>query len=236
MENLAKAILNVMQEVKGIDKSMTVGEGRNTYKGVSDKDVKQIIGAAMHKNGLAILPIGVEPRTEISRWEEETQWGPKQKQSVFTEVKTKYLLLHESGESMELSGYGHGVDSQDKGAGKATTYALKYTLLYTFLTPTGSIDDSDNTHSDEIPAAKKVAEPSTDQKAATMLKKPELVAPDKPMTAVIKTAVDNAFDQKELVAVWNSWQSWHQNKEFIDYITARKKALADPKTKKQVVS
>jgi hypothetical protein len=68
-------------------------------------------------------------------------------------VKTTYLLLHESGESMELQGYGHGVDSQDKGAGKATTYALKYTLLYTFLVPTGKIDDSDNDHSDnkEVP-------------------------------------------------------------------------------------
>jgi len=44
------------------------------------------------------------------------------------------------------------VDSQDKGAGKATTYALKYALLYTFLIPTGKIDDADNSHSDETPA------------------------------------------------------------------------------------
>ena len=44
-------------------------------------------------------------------------------------VKTKYLLLHESGESLELAGYGHGIDSQDKGAGKATTYAMKNALL-----------------------------------------------------------------------------------------------------------
>ena len=49
----------------------------------------------------------------------------KSKQSVFTDAHTKYLLLHTSGESIELSGYGQGVDTQDKGAGKATTYALK---------------------------------------------------------------------------------------------------------------
>ena len=49
-----------------------------------------------------------------------------------------------------LSGYGQGVDSQDKGAGKATTYALKYALLYAFLVPTGKIDDSDNIHSNDI--------------------------------------------------------------------------------------
>ena len=45
---------------------------------------------------------------------------------------------------------GHGVDPQDKGAGKATTYSLKNCLLYTFLTPVGKIDDTDTTHSDDI--------------------------------------------------------------------------------------
>jgi hypothetical protein len=161
MKNLATAILNVMKDVKGIDKSMTVGTGNSSYKGVPDQEVKKIIGESMAKNGLTILPVGIEPTTKIERWEEETFFngksnGLKTKQSVFTEVKTTYLLLHESGESMELQGYGHGVDSQDKGAGKATTYALKYTLLYTFLVPTGKIDDSDNEHSEnkDVPKAK----------------------------------------------------------------------------------
>ena len=149
MKNLAKAILNVMNDVKGIEKSMKVGSGNMTYQGVPDQQVKKIIGESMFKHGLTILPIEIEPRAKVSRWEEKTNYGLKQKQSVFTEVIAKYLLLHESGESQVLSGYGHGVDSQDKGAGKATTYALKYTLLYTFLVPTGKIDDSDTTHSNE---------------------------------------------------------------------------------------
>jgi len=156
MDKIAKAIINVMNEVKGIDKTMTVGTGANSYKGVPDQEVKKIIGASMAKNGLSIIPISVEPKTTVERWEEESNYGKKQKQSVFTEVVTKYLLLHESGESITLSGYGHGQDSQDKGAGKATTYALKYTLLYTFLVPTGKIDDADSHHSGdaEIPKAK----------------------------------------------------------------------------------
>jgi len=150
--NLAQAIIAVMQEVKGIEKSMTIGTGNSSYKGVPDQEVKKIIGESMAKNGLCILPIAVEPKIQIDRWEEAgyNNVGTKQKQSVFTEVTTKYLLLHSSGESIELSGYGHGIDSQDKGAGKATTYALKYTMLYTFLVPTGKIDDADNTHSDSI--------------------------------------------------------------------------------------
>jgi hypothetical protein len=151
--NLTKAIIAVMKEVKGIDKTMTVGTGNSSYKGVPDQEVKKIIGAAMEKNGLCIIPVDINAKTQIDRWEESYNGQVKQKQSVFTEVTTKYLLMHESGESREISGYGHGVDSQDKGAGKATTYALKYTLLYLFLTPTGKIDDSDNTHSESYDVA-----------------------------------------------------------------------------------
>ena len=67
------------------------------------------------------------------------------------------MLVHaESGESIEFVGYGHGVDSQDKAAGKATTYALKNCLLYTFLTPVGKIDDTETTHSDQIDVPKTV--------------------------------------------------------------------------------
>jgi hypothetical protein len=150
MKNLIKAVIAVMNEVKGIEKSMTVGNGKNSYKGVPDKEVKKIIGSAMAKNGLCILPIGIKPTIKIERWEEpDYNKEIKQKQSVFTEVVLTYLLMHESGESQEICGYGHGVDSQDKGAGKATTYALKYALLYSFLVPTGDIDDADIVHSQD---------------------------------------------------------------------------------------
>jgi hypothetical protein len=166
MKNIAQAILKVMEDVKGIDKTMTIGTGSSSYKGVPDQEVKKVIGESMKKNGLTILPISVEPTLKIDRWEEidqyskETPKATKTKQSIFTEVKTKYLLLHESGESIELAGYGHGVDTQDKGAGKATTYALKYTLLYTFLVPTGKIDDADVTHSETYETPKVNQQPN----------------------------------------------------------------------------
>lgn len=163
MQEITKAILKVMSEVKSIDKTLSVGTGQSQYKGVADKDVKQIIGDAMEKNGLVILPISVEPKTTVSEWDQTDQYGTKHKMSVLTEVVTKYRLMHTSGESIELSGYGHGVDSQDKSAGKATTYALKNTLLYSFLVPTGAIDDTDNTHSDDLPVrqTKPVQQPQT---------------------------------------------------------------------------
>jgi len=155
MKNISKAIIAVMQDVKGMEKNAAVGTGRMQYNGTKDQDVKEVFNEALSNHGLCILPTGIEESTEVNRWTEESQYGKKQKQSVFTKVKTKYLLLHESGESIELAGYGHGVDPQDKGAGKATTYALKNCLLYTFLTPVGKIDDTETTHSEEIETPKK---------------------------------------------------------------------------------
>lgn len=165
MKNIAAAIVKVMQEVKGIEKTMTIGSGNNSYKGVSDQEVKKVIGDAMAKNGLCILPTKVTPTIKIDRWESEYNGQKQMKQSIFTEVVTEYVLLHESGESINVSSYGHGIDNQDKGAGKASTYALKYLLLYMFLIPTGKIDDADAHHSDAIETPQKPltpAEPQTD--------------------------------------------------------------------------
>lgn len=154
-KNITKAILEVMKEIKGIEKDSNIGTGSYSYKGVKDQQVKQIVGRAMQAHGLAIIPTSVEEDTQFADWDE----GGKHKQSTFTKVRTKYLLLHESGESLEIAGYGHGVDNQDKGAGKATTYALKYALLYTFLIPTGDIDDTEDTHSNDIPVKPSTSSP-----------------------------------------------------------------------------
>ena len=153
MKNLIKAVNAVMPEVSNIEKNLNVGAGKASYKGVADKDVKYLVSKSMQKHGLAIFPIKIDPKLSIERWQEDTNYGPKQKQQVFSEVLVTYKLIHESGEEIELQGYGHGVDSQDKSAGKATTYAMKYALLYTFMIATGEIDDADTTHSEATPQA-----------------------------------------------------------------------------------
>ena len=161
MQEISKAITAVMSEIHWVKKWMTVWTWTNSYKWVSDKDVREKIRVSMITNWLSILPIWWTPKIQIDRWEEidtyakvkEWEERPtKTKQSVFTDIETKYLLLHTSWESIEIYGYGQWVDSQDKWAGKATTYALKNTLLNMFLVPTWV--DTDNTHSDDIEVPK----------------------------------------------------------------------------------
>jgi len=201
--NLVKATINVMQVVENIEKKLNVGTGGASYKGVADKDVKQIIGNAMAENGLVIYPIGIKDDVIINNWEETTTYGVKQKQNVLTKITSKYLLCHESGEYITLTGYGHGVDSQDKSAGKATTYALKYTLLYTFLVPTGKIDDADNVHSNDI------KQPLTVEKTVKELE---------PIIKAIKTG-------SVIVKIWNENQHLHTDEGFLQLLKEQKELI-----------
>lgn len=164
MKEITKAILKVMEDVENIEKGLSVGSGQASYKAVSDGDVRNALRKSMIKNGLVIVPTSVTAKTQIDRWEEESQYGKKMKQSVLTEATTKYLLIHSSGEQLELAGYGHGVDSQDKSAGKATTYALKNTLLDTFLITKGEAEDTDATHSNDMAVPKKPYKPNVANK------------------------------------------------------------------------
>tara|TARA_R110001583_G_C5462646_1_gene392085 strand:+ start:40 stop:714 length:675 start_codon:yes stop_codon:yes gene_type:complete len=197
MKEISKAIIAVMQEVKGMEKNSNVGSGKNGYNGTKDQDVKEVFNTALAKNGLCILPTDIQEETNIDRWEGVDPWSKstpkdtKMYQSVFTKVRTKYLLLHTSGESIELAGYGHGVDPQDKGAGKATTYALKNCLLYTFLTPVGKIDDTETTHSEDI-EVKQASKP-------TLKQKPELVVNSKEFFGGINKHTDTSIMKEHFV-------------------------------------
>jgi len=230
MENLAKAVIAVMKEVKGVEKNLNVGTGNYSYKGVSDQEVKQIIGQAMAKNGLCILPLEVDPTIHIERWEEEQTYNNKttikQKKSILTEVKTKYLLLHESGESQVIAGYGHGEDTMDKSAGKSTTYALKYTLLYTFLTPTGNIDDADKEHSEEKPTPVKTAQKKTpEQPIKKVDAKPE--DPKRP-PALTEELFQKALKLTEKSRVEKALEHYRMSNDMREQLTVHLNSLDAP--------
>ena len=156
--SLYKKILEVMKEVQYLQKDDTVGEGtRAAYKGLSEEKVMKVFREAMIKHGLVMIPTFVESKTESHYWVENNQYGDKNKSSYFTQVSTNYKIIDtDTGESEVICSSGHGVDSQDKGAGKAMTYAHKYAILKLFMCPTG--DDTDKTHSNAIEPINKQAE------------------------------------------------------------------------------
>ncbi len=96
IDNLHNAIIRVMQDVKNIDKSMTIGEGRNSYKGVADKDVKFIIGQSMAKNGLTCLPINISKILNQNKMEQTAVEYYNSKIKLFESwVETKQISWKE---------------------------------------------------------------------------------------------------------------------------------------------
>lgn len=134
---LYQKIFNVMNNSKSLEKDMNVA---GQYNAVSEKVMLNVVKPLLKENGLIIIPISAEVSEE-----------PKGNKSI-TQVRVSYKIIDiKTGENEILVGIGNGADTQDKGAGKAFTYAYKAMLSKTFMLFSG--EDTDNQHSDEITKA-----------------------------------------------------------------------------------
>jgi len=136
-----KKMYNVMLRSKSLEKNTLEKntEVAGQYKAVGEKDMLNVIKPLLKEEGLIIFPI-----------DSEVKEVPKGNKTI-TQVKVSYKVVDiDTGESEILSGIGNGADTQDKGAGKAFTYAYKAMLSKTFMLFSG--EDTDNHHSDVITA------------------------------------------------------------------------------------
>lgn len=146
--NLYQKISSVMQEVDYLQKDDEIKAGKGTYKAVSEEKVTSAVRAALVKHGLVILPVEQDHRREDTVITD--QYGKQSVQRLST-VDTKYKIVDIDTEKFEiLVSSGTGVDTQDKGVGKAMTYSYKYLLLRSFAIPTG--EDPDKISSAELDA------------------------------------------------------------------------------------
>lgn len=145
----------VSQEVGAISKDMNVG---GQYKAVSDLAVTLAINKAEVKYRLLSIPLKQELiNSEIHKnidtvVYEVTNTNTNIKQTNTTNtVKTTYtetikmtvriIDLDQDNVFVDVETYGRGLDSGDKGFGKASTYARKYGLLNAYKIPTGEDPD-----------------------------------------------------------------------------------------------
>lgn len=139
--NLYEKINAIMEEIKHLqkDSSVPVGSG-SVYKAISEEKVTGTIRKALIKHGLVIIPI----KREVSRSIREYTKYEKDAVDYFTDIKTEYKIINaEKPEEFEIvASAGQGIDTQDKGIGKAITYDYKYLLLRVFAISTG--EDPDN--------------------------------------------------------------------------------------------
>lgn len=151
--SLYEKIYNVMVATQGLEKKLEVGKGTNSYKAVGEAEVLNMLKPLFKEYKLIIFPIDGELTETNANWEHTSSYNNVEKTETktrnVTQLKVKFKIVDiESGESEILCGFGNGADSQDKGSGKAFTYAFKTMLSKSFMLFSG--EDTDNTHSDDI--------------------------------------------------------------------------------------
>ena len=140
-------ILSVMSAVNYLNKDGFVETGKGKgYKALTDEKVLAAVRPALVAAGLVILPVKMEQqRTD----EQVKAYDGSTKTNRITDVSVTYRIINVSNpdDFVEVVSSGTGVDTQDKGIGKAMTYAKKYAILNSFLIPSG--EDTDQISSDK---------------------------------------------------------------------------------------
>lgn len=141
--NIYQKIQAVMQDIQYLAKDDQVSFGTTKYKAISEEKVTTTVRASMIKNGLVMFP--------------ETLDISKDGQITTVNVTYKMVNVDDPTEQIIIASCGQGSDTQDKGSGKAMTYAYKYALLRTFAIPTG--EDPDKISSAELDAKQELTDP-----------------------------------------------------------------------------
>ena len=149
--NLWEKISAISSEIEYLKKDDTVGTGKNTYKAISIEKVMTSVSDKMCKYGIVIYPV----EQSYLRTDEKVigiDYNTKkevEKINRISDVDVKYevINIHNPIEKITTVSSGTGVDTQDKGVGKAMTYAYKNMIIKLFAIATG--DDTDKIHSDD---------------------------------------------------------------------------------------
>jgi len=146
--NLYEKIQSVGDEIRNIEKDMTVGGGNYSYKAVGDLGVTLAVKDAEKKHRLTSIPFKQDLiNSEVVRTIK------KDNIESLTYVDTikmtvRIIDLDDTTQFIDIESFGKGIDSGDKGFGKASTYARKYALLNAYKIATG--EDPDANKSEEV--------------------------------------------------------------------------------------
>lgn len=163
--NIFQKINEVMKNIEYLTKDDKVEFANTKYKAISEEKVTTAVREQLVKQGIVILPTEQQSSNkELIRTDKSV--------NMLTEVHVKYRIqnIDDVNDYIEVESNGTGVDTQDKGVGKAMTYAYKYMLLRTFAIPTGEDPDKiSSAETDEKMKTEVEANKTIDEKLAGSL-------------------------------------------------------------------
>lgn len=133
-----------------VQKNLEVGYGKSKYKAVSERDVIDAVKPLEHEFGVYSYPLTRDVLESHILESEEVYVDNnaqseqrKTKTTFMSRIKTVYRFVNvdKPDEYIDQESIAEGIDTQDKGSGKAMTYSDKYALMKAYKISTG--DDPD---------------------------------------------------------------------------------------------
>lgn len=149
--NIYQRLSKITSELGVVAKNLNVEiNQKSSYKAVSERDIIDAVKPLEEKYGVYSYPVSREV-LESNMLENEKVWNQQvtKTTSFFSRIKTVYRFVNIDNptEYIETTVFSEGIDTQDKGSGKAMTYADKYALMKAYKISTG--EDPDQTGSEE---------------------------------------------------------------------------------------
>jgi hypothetical protein len=170
--NIFEKMSAITAELQTVAKNLTVQQTKtSSYKAVSERDILDAVKPLEAKHGVYSYPVS---RTilESNMLESESTYNNQvtKKTTFMTRIETVYRFVNieKPDEYIETTTFAEGIDTQDKGSGKAMTYADKYALMKAYKISTG--EDPDQNASEETNYKKTVKEKSPRERLIARLK------------------------------------------------------------------
>lgn len=150
--NIHQRMAAITAELQTVAKNLNVETGKGKgYKAVSERDVIDAVKPLEAKHGVYSYPASRRV-LESAALESENEYNGRvtKKTTFFERIETVYRFVNtdDPTDFIETTTFAEGIDSQDKGSGKAMTYADKYALMKAYKISTG--DDPDQTASEDV--------------------------------------------------------------------------------------
>lgn len=131
-------LVDIMKELKYLQKEGRVQSGRTSYKYVGEAQLKAALQPLLAKHRLLVVPncIGSES------FQTPTRNGGQMNNFLGTYVVR--IIDADSGEVLELQQVGHGQDTGDKAPLKAQTVAVRHAFMTMLMIPTGDDPERDD--------------------------------------------------------------------------------------------
>jgi len=131
--NIHQRMAGVMADVSYIQKDKIIknASGKELYRVTSHDTVIREIRPSLIKHGILAVPMVI---------------GHERVGSNLTilEVQVDFINIDDPKDTISVIYYGYGIDTQDKGPGKAMSYAVRYAYLKVLSLETGDDPENDN--------------------------------------------------------------------------------------------